>query len=406
MNVFTLLNCLTIFFTISLGSNSFSKSYNFFAEQVDQAFVDLSDPTKSKEALAILISKSNKYIYSDADKASGLSLIEKTARELAVYKPDALDDYLKQVKILFEKSKFLKFNDAWRVGYHAPITEVRTNLSIYEKKPRLLESMLKLQKLFLNNIPDSQFTDPIPLLGTTAGSTMLEDSIDHLNLDAVNDLLKRGFDPNKSFAHTDKSGGDPPFFSAIFACDVEKRVDRSSDEIQSINQKVLAILNSLHSSGANFNKVEPYYNNSILHRMGSVDSDGSCNQESIISYLVQKGVDLNVLNKNEDTPLEVAFFQGNIEVFDLLLQNGASICIRNGDNSTVAERLNFTSNNPDKTDKPDMLKFPMIKDPIKVLVKRAQIMKLLASKFDMSNPCPKISDSTSTSGTSKKVKNH
>ncbi|MBW1297386.1 ankyrin repeat domain-containing protein, partial [Aquimarina litoralis] len=59
-----------------------------------------------------------------------------------------------------------------------------------------------------------------------------------------------------------------------------------------------------------------------------------CNQEEVFNFLLEKGIDINVKNKYDDTPLMYAVLRRNVKMTEKLIANNANVNTVNKDNLT------------------------------------------------------------------------
>jgi ankyrin repeat protein len=57
---------------------------------------------------------------------------------------------------------------------------------------------------------------------------------------------------------------------------------------------------------------------------------------NVVKVLIQKGAEINAVDSNEHTPIQAAAFEGNIEIAQLLIENGADISRKSGFGSAVS----------------------------------------------------------------------
>jgi len=93
------------------------------------------------------------------------------------------------------------------------------------------------------------------------------------------------------------------------------------------HQKLLDILNE---NGAHLH-IKDGYGNSLLHIAAMKGN------LSIMSFLLEKNMDINGLNKSGKTPLHFAAKHSNLEVSIFLLKNGADYTIRDDSGRTFLE---------------------------------------------------------------------
>ncbi len=78
-------------------------------------------------------------------------------------------------------------------------------------------------------------------------------------------------------------------------------------------------------------EVRNYYNDTLVHLVASYNS------VKVLAYLIQLGLDINAQNDFNYTPAFSAFLNDRFEAFQLLVDNGADLRLKNNSNLTVTE---------------------------------------------------------------------
>lgn len=124
---------------------------------------------------------------------------------------------------------------------------------------------------------------------------------------------------SKVISSTIHSGLTPIMYSVMY-----------SDELEPVE--------FLLNNGANLIERDCYYN-SLIHLLVKN------NNKQILTYLLSKGMDVNTVNENGESPLQYACFWSNEEMVNVLVSEGADIHhIDNNNKSVIDWAMKYSSN--------------------------------------------------------------